>query len=33
MREYGAYNYLYSFTSKTSLILFVLSQVCIYICP
>lgn len=30
LREYGVYNYLYSFEN---LIIFILSQVLIYICP
>ena len=33
LREYGSYNYLYSPTSSSALIIFVLSQVFIYICP
>ncbi|KAK4238427.1 hypothetical protein C8A03DRAFT_43842 [Achaetomium macrosporum] len=33
LREYGAYNYLYSFTTSVPLIIFILSQVFIYICP
>ncbi|KAL2150543.1 hypothetical protein VTH82DRAFT_7106 [Thermothelomyces myriococcoides] len=33
LREWGAFNYLYSLTDKTPLIIFVLSQVFIYVCP
>ncbi|KAL3442964.1 hypothetical protein BJX65DRAFT_298601 [Aspergillus insuetus] len=33
LREYGSFNYLYEEENKTVLILFVLSQVFIYICP
>ncbi|KAK2008679.1 hypothetical protein LZ32DRAFT_640503 [Colletotrichum eremochloae] len=33
LREYGAYNYLYDQDDKTSLIIFILSQVFIYVCP
>ena len=33
LREYGAYNYLYEEDDKTSLIMFILSQVFIYVCP
>lgn len=33
LREYGAYNYLYDRATKLPLIIFVLSQVFIYICP
>ncbi|PWI73476.1 RTA1 domain-containing protein [Purpureocillium lilacinum] len=33
LREYGAYNYLYREDSSSPLILFVLSQVFIYVCP
>jgi hypothetical protein len=33
LREYGAYNYIYSVTSRGSLIAFILSQVFIYACP
>lgn len=33
LREYGAYNYLYDEKHKTTLIMFILSQVFIYICP
>ncbi|KAK2036816.1 hypothetical protein LZ31DRAFT_560899 [Colletotrichum somersetense] len=33
LREYGAYNYLYDQDDKISLIMFILSQVFIYVCP
>ncbi|RSM15719.1 hypothetical protein CDV31_004818 [Fusarium ambrosium] len=33
MREYGAYSYLYKTATKMPLIIFITSQVCIYICP
>ncbi|KAI8172005.1 hypothetical protein K4K51_011598 [Colletotrichum sp. SAR 10_75] len=33
LREYGAYHYLYSETTKTPLMVFVFSQVFIYVCP
>lgn len=33
LREYGAYNYLYDEDDKATLIVFILSQVFIYICP
>ncbi|KUJ09633.1 uncharacterized protein LY89DRAFT_710985 [Mollisia scopiformis] len=33
LREYGAYNYIYLTTTKLPLIIFVLSQVFIYVCP
>lgn len=33
LREYGAFNYLYNPDDETALILFVLSQVFIYVCP
>lgn len=33
MREYGSYNYMYDYDDDTPLILFILSQVCIFICP
>ncbi|KAL2264436.1 hypothetical protein VTK26DRAFT_1 [Humicola hyalothermophila] len=33
LREYGAYNYLYSETDSMPLIMFILSQVFIYVCP
>ncbi|KAL2166047.1 hypothetical protein VTG60DRAFT_3412 [Thermothelomyces hinnuleus] len=33
LREWGAYNYLYSPTDKTPLIIFIVSQVLIYVCP
>ncbi|KAL2127574.1 hypothetical protein VTI74DRAFT_10462 [Chaetomium olivicolor] len=33
LRECGAYNYLYSVTTKHPLVIFILSQVFIYICP
>ncbi|KAI2622493.1 hypothetical protein GGR54DRAFT_65964 [Hypoxylon sp. NC1633] len=33
LREYGAYNYMYSFTTKVPLFVFIFSQVFIFICP
>ncbi|KAI8151729.1 hypothetical protein KHU50_011987 [Colletotrichum sp. SAR 10_65] len=33
LREYGSYHYLYSETTKTPLMVFVFSQVFIYVCP
>jgi hypothetical protein len=33
LREYGAYNYLFSFANKVPLSIFIVSQVFIYICP
>ncbi|KAJ6439389.1 RTA1 domain-containing protein [Purpureocillium lavendulum] len=33
LREYGAYNYLYEENNSTPLIVFILSQVFIYVCP
>ena len=33
LREYGAYNYLYSVATKLPLIMFILSQVFIFVCP
>ncbi|KAI1660550.1 hypothetical protein F4813DRAFT_400703 [Daldinia decipiens] len=33
MREYGAYNYIYSATTKVPLMAFILSQVFIFVCP
>ncbi|KAL4975539.1 hypothetical protein BDW66DRAFT_160343 [Aspergillus desertorum] len=33
LREYGAYNYLYDENNKTPLIVFILSQVFVYVCP
>ncbi|KAL9109406.1 MAG: hypothetical protein Q9227_005913 [Pyrenula ochraceoflavens] len=33
LREYGAYNYIYDNTTNTPLIIFILSQVFIYVCP
>jgi hypothetical protein len=33
LREYGTYNYIYSVTTKVPLILFIFSQVFIYVCP
>ncbi|KAK6954615.1 hypothetical protein Daesc_004582 [Daldinia eschscholtzii] len=33
LREYGAYNYMYSETTNTPLIMFILSQVFIFVCP
>ncbi|KAI1808219.1 hypothetical protein F4811DRAFT_548957 [Daldinia bambusicola] len=33
LREYGAYNYMYSVTTKTPLIMYILSQIFIFICP
>lgn len=33
MREYGAYDYMYSVTTKVPLMVFILSQVFIFVCP
>ncbi|KAI7785006.1 hypothetical protein LA080_008405 [Diaporthe eres] len=33
MREYGSYNYMYILDDSTPLIIFILSQVCILVCP
>ncbi|KAI1469852.1 uncharacterized protein F4812DRAFT_420535, partial [Daldinia caldariorum] len=33
LREYGAYNYMYSVATKTPLIMFILSQIFIFVCP
>lgn len=33
LREYGSYNYLYDVTTNLPLIIFVLSQVFIFVCP
>ncbi|KAH7025167.1 uncharacterized protein B0I36DRAFT_387511 [Microdochium trichocladiopsis] len=33
LREYGAYNYLYRRTDKTALIVYITSQISIYVCP
>ena len=33
IREWGSYNYLYCVTDKTPLIMFILTQIFIYICP
>lgn len=33
MREYGSYNYMYDPNDDTPLIMFILSQVCIFVCP
>ncbi|KAF2851949.1 hypothetical protein T440DRAFT_488565 [Plenodomus tracheiphilus IPT5] len=33
LREYGAYKYIYSDTDKAPLVLFILSQICIYLGP
>ncbi|KAI8959056.1 hypothetical protein F5Y11DRAFT_350904 [Daldinia sp. FL1419] len=33
LREYGAYNYMYSVTTKLPLMVFILSQVFIFVCP
>lgn len=33
LRIYGTYNFLYNADDKTSLIMFILSQVFIYVCP
>lgn len=33
IREYGSYNYMYDPDENTPLILFILSQVCILVCP